>query len=270
MKSSANNQHEDTSQTVNKSLLLFFFVFSYRSVIVNALIKLIEAFFLDIYLQFKLCYIIAISKNILLLLLSAGTGGSNVAAGGQSSTRQEVGSVVFNSSIYQPSAYGGNGGYGGSHQDAKCHPRGKSLGGRGGGIIHLKAKSMIQIDGKISANGLPSHGPRSGGGAGGSIYIKTKYLRGTGMISANGGAVKVGYTNCGGGGGGAGLIGIEFSNNSYTGSTSAHGGAGGFECGGAGITLWQNMSNSSNPVVSIFLQSFDKLPVKKSTITFLL
>ena len=193
-----------------------------------------------------------ISLNFFLLLLLAGTGGSNVAAGGQSSTNQEVGSIVFNGSIYQPRDYGGNGGYSGSNQDAKCYPRGKTLGGRGGGIIHLKAKSVIQIDGEISVNGLPSQGPRSGGGAGGSIYIKTKQLRGTGSILANGGAVRAGQTNCGGGGGGAGLIGIEFANKSFTGTTSAHGGAGGFECGGAGIILWRNMANFSNPEVSTF------------------
>ena len=81
----------------------------------------------------------------------------------------------------------------------------------GGGAIELDVFSDINVNGSISANGLgtrPSSSP--GAGSGGSIYIKTKNIEGSGYITANGGDdVRYGET------GGGGRIAIYYASSSF-------------------------------------------------------
>ncbi|KAH3816412.1 hypothetical protein DPMN_117928 [Dreissena polymorpha] len=56
-----------------------------------------------------------------------------------------------------------------------------SAGGCGGGILILNASSIVKVDGTLSANGQ-NGGANSGGGAGGSIYIVSDELDGSGTI----------------------------------------------------------------------------------------
>jgi hypothetical protein len=88
-------------------------------------------------------------------------------------------------SITQPEMPG-SGGYsgGGSH---------------GGGVIKISASAMT-VDGKISANGLLAN--QTGGGAGGSLWLDTNTLGGSGAISANGGNFATVNIDVGFGGGG--------------------------------------------------------------------
>ncbi len=76
----------------------------------------------------------------------------------------------------------------------------------GGGLVHVTASDRIVIDGTVSANGA-DHDNRSGGGAGGGIYLSSKTFRGTGSVTAQGG---IGGTSNGGGGGG-GRIAIHYN-----------------------------------------------------------
>ena len=71
-------------------------------------------------------------------------------------------------------------------------------GGRGAGLIRLKATNTIHIDGELSANaedGITVLGQVSGGGSGGSISIETDRLTGFGLIQAGGGRGSFGDTN---------------------------------------------------------------------------
>ncbi len=110
--------------------------------------------------------------------------------------------------------YGGRGGgptssvYGLTYGDsnAPVHPGssggtymyyGPTLGG--GGVVRIEAE-RVELNGLISANGYPAWNGESGGSAGGSIFIKVRYLYGIGgALLAKGGN---GYlsTGCGGGG----------------------------------------------------------------------
>jgi len=77
-----------------------------------------------------------------------------------------------------------------------------SPGGDGGGWVNIQAGTVV-LDGLISANGSPGGGWSAGSGSGGSIWIRTSLLDGTGTIQANGGAGEVG--------GGGGRIAIRYS-----------------------------------------------------------
>jgi hypothetical protein len=118
-------------------------------------------------------------------------------------------------------------------------------GGSGGGAVHLTVTGTLEVDGRISARGLPGGGPSAGGGSGGSIYLTVGSLAGAGAISANGGAgIALG------GGGSGGRIAISYTGaNTFSGLMSAYGG-GGYGVGGAG-TIY-----TSAGVVSLVLSSF--------------
>ena len=77
-----------------------------------------------------------------------------------------------------------------------CGPNSR-VGGNGGGLVAIEASELVEVNGRIAANGQDgSRDCQPGGGSGGSVNIKTSLLRGTGTITANGGGVEVG----GGGG----------------------------------------------------------------------
>jgi hypothetical protein len=118
-------------------------------------------------------------------------------------------------------------------------------GGSGGGVLRVNVLGTLQLDGRITANGLAPAGTNSGGGSGGSIWISAGILSGTGLVSANGAA----GTAPGGGGGGGGRIAATYGTNTFTGKMSAFGG-GGFATGGAGtIYLFGNNQKTIQVIV---------------------
>jgi hypothetical protein len=138
--------------------------------------------------------------NVNFLGYTSGTGpGSGVASatyGGGGAGHGGTGGTATNGGaggvIYGAAAEPGNLGSGGG-------PGYLSRGGTGGGIIRLSVGGLLQLDGALTANGGPGlDNGYGGGGSGGSIYVTTDILTGTGVVSANGGASTFG----GGGGGG--------------------------------------------------------------------
>ncbi len=117
---------------------------------------------------------------------------------------------------------------GGSGGGAGQGTTGYNEGGAGGGLITFAVFGTLVNDGLISANGLSGIGQSSGGGSGGGVGLRLGILKGSGVISANGGA-----GNGLGGGGSGGMISLLVSSNLFAGTISAFGGAG-YVGGGAG------------------------------------
>ena len=107
------------------------------------------------------------------------------------------------------------------------HPHGN--GGDGGGVIELGVAEALKMNGRIVADGGDATGPWAGnvgGGAGGSIFIRTARLTGAGSIRADGGR---GGTQNGGGGGG-GRIALHVTDASaFAGTVSADRGTGAYD-----------------------------------------
>jgi YD repeat-containing protein len=105
-------------------------------------------------------------------------------------------------------------------------------GGAGGGAIHLMVAGTLTLNGQITANGTNGTCAHAGGGSGGSIYIQTDTLSGSGSMHADGGA----GVNVGGGGAG-GRIAVYYSTSSATVQYSVLGGTGAL-AGGEGTTYF--------------------------------
>ena len=149
-----------------------------------------------------------------------------------------------NDSAVTPTAEGSGGG--GS-------PSVGGVGGAGGGAIRLIVSGTLQLDGQISANGVNGSG-YGGGGAGGSIWVTTGGLSGTGSFTANGGGGTSGG-NGGGGAGGGGRIAVYYDTSSFAGALTAAAGAPGVLYSGAGaagtvvtaLDLLVSSTNDSGP-----------------------
>jgi len=121
--------------------------------------------------------------------------GSGDAHGGYSAN----GGGVPYGDIYEPTTLGssGNNSYLGET-------------GAGGGAVKLFVQGKLQIDGTLSANGSAGSGSRYDSGAGGSLWIDTATLAGSGIIQANG-------ANGGGsaptGGGSGGRVAVYYTTN---------------------------------------------------------
>ena len=157
----------------------------------------------------------------------SGGGGGYGGPGGAS--RFGIAGGVSYGSMTQPSYPGSPGGNGYGSIPTN------SAGGAGGGALELTVTGPLQVDGRLSANGITGPGQGSGGGAGGSLWLTASNLAGAGIISANGGAGDLPY----GGGGGGGRIAIYCATNLFSGPISAHGGAGAFY-GAAGTVYLQS------------------------------
>ena len=147
------------------------------------------------------------------------TGGGGAGYGGKGGNGNVSGGGTYGS-ITEPLDLGSGGGrtYGGT------------LGGAGGGLIHLTVGGTLTVDGSLTSDGNNGNTSGSGtwrmsggGGSGGSLYITAGTIAGSGVISANGG--RAGHTDLGGGGGG-GRIALYFDTYTFTGSISVDGGAG--------------------------------------------
>ncbi|KAH9321004.1 hypothetical protein KI387_015643, partial [Taxus chinensis] len=117
------------------------------------------------------------------------------------------GDVYAWSSLERPWSFGSRGGTNSSD---------KNLGGGGGGRIIIIAKSIIDVNGTISAEG-GNAGFKGGGGSGGSIIIRSPKLKGTGSVSASGG---IGLA-----GGGGGRIAIDCYSKQDSLKIMVHGGS---------------------------------------------
>ncbi|HVV73827.1 MAG TPA: hypothetical protein VHI52_20350, partial [Verrucomicrobiae bacterium] len=116
-------------------------------------------------------------------------------------------------------------------------------GGLGGGAIRLIISGTLELEGALSAQGMPGAIPGAGGGSGGSIWLTVGTLTGSGSIAANGGSGN-GY----GGGGGGGRIALEYGLNSFAGTVTAFGGSGS-SSGGAGTIYLKPKSQASGQVL---------------------
>ena len=90
-----------------------------------------------------------------------------------------------------PGSAAGWNGYGG--------PQGHTIGGNGGGVIHLLAGGAIRVDGLLAADGGAGAYYNGGGGSGGSLWVAAPRVGGSGRLSARGGSA---HRDEGGGGGG--------------------------------------------------------------------
>ncbi|MGH7274129.1 MAG: hypothetical protein ACREIQ_06725, partial [Nitrospiria bacterium] len=118
----------------------------------------------------------------------------------------------------------------------------KVFGGVGGGDLRLEVIGTLTLDGVISSSGqsvtaVANFG--AGGGSGGSIYVTTGSLKGSGSFVAAGGAgggcSGSSITRFSGGGGAGGRIGVNLSGlSSFSGGFNAAGGQAGSQGSGCG------------------------------------
>ena len=131
-----------------------------------------------------------------------------------------------------PSSEDYGGGYGGlgsksegipygsltSPLDSGSGGEGTNEGAYGAGVIHLNISDTLTVDGIISANG--SSASSVGAGAGGSVYLITNKLEGSGNISARGGFAPSASKGAGAGG----RIALYYKTDDLTGDVDASGG----------------------------------------------
>ena len=151
-------------------------------------------------------------------------GGGHGGLGGAASVTNATGGSTYD--IQAAPTIVGSGGGGISES---------SFGGAGGGALQLTVAGNLQVEGRITANGVNGTGIAGGGGSGGSIYVNAGTFAGSGVIIANGGNGADSF----GGGGGGGRIAIAAGTNFFAGNISAFGG-GGASWGGAGTIFLQS------------------------------
>lgn len=133
----------------------------------------------------------------------AGHGGT----GGQGYNENKAG-VAFDSFL-APTEFGKNGG----------HSSFPHLGGLGAGRLKLEVLHFLTVDGTLSADGGDWRSVRAGGGSGGSVWLETHTIDGTGYIQALGGAGYHGNVAEGGGGGAGGRIALYYVKNNFLGKS---------------------------------------------------
>jgi PKD repeat protein len=124
-------------------------------------------------------------------------------------------------------------------------------GGAGGGAIHLSVREMLTLDGTLSADGESctlSFSGACGGGAGGSLWIETGMITGTGILRANGGGGASGFCwpySCDSGGGGGGRVAL-YVGDAFAGRIEAH---------GAGDNYWDVPKTTRGGPGTIYLEN---------------
>jgi hypothetical protein len=155
-----------------------------------------------------------------------GTPGTSGAGAGHGGIGGGSGGGAYDD-VYQPVELGSGGGGG-------CG----LAGGAGGGAIQLDVTNGLVLNGLFTANGLVGIGADycggTGGGSGGSIWIKAGEMSGSGVIQANGGNGGAGGYGYGGAGGRV-AIDVPESSNTFNGTVTAYGGS---RQGGAGTMYW--------------------------------
>ncbi len=156
-------------------------------------------------------------------LMTNGYSGSGAGYGGAGGASQggTPGGTVYGSA-QEPVDWGSRGGLSPAYTNF-C---------QGGGAIRLRVSGPFTLNGRLTANGNPAMVEGAGGGSGGSVWVTTGQIEGSGLITAGGGA---GDPNEGGGGGG-GRIALYWLTNDFVGSIAAPGGPGAFP-GSAGTVF---------------------------------
>ena len=175
---------------------------------------------------------------------SAGPGGapSGSSAGGSYGGLGGVGdSNVSPAGIYGSTTAPTDLGSGGSTRCCGTTP------GAGGGALTFNVSGSFTNNGTVSANGGDVVGYQAGGGSGGSVYVRTAALDGSGVFTANGG---VG----GEAGGGGGRVAIYYNapSSTFTGfvASTATGGACGVSTGSN--CRYATTSGGSNGTAAFF------------------
>lgn len=175
-------------------------------------------------------------------------GGGGAGHGGRGS---EAYSAISGGSQYgvikHPVTYGSGGG---------SNTYYNYLGGSGGGRVKLVVAGTATVQGTIKTNGIsaPNGGSSrsGGGGSGGSIWIDTSVLTGTGSIQSNGGDNYSSSSYYGGGGAGGRIAIYTSSSNSFNDSQYvASGGRGYNNFYGAAGTIYVN----NNAVESLIVKN---------------
>lgn len=152
-----------------------------------------------------------------------GSGAGHGGDGGK--TDSSRGGLPYNS-VYSPHKFGSGGG------------NGQGVGGHGGGKLFWDVGQHLAIHGLIANRGLNGSGANSGGGSGGSIFIKATNMSGHGEIAVTGG-MGIGL----GGGGSGGRIAIHCRwRYKYGGKLLDHGGQGS-KYGGTAGTIYIEENN---------------------------
>ena len=94
--------------------------------------------------------------------VDSGSGAGFGGRGGRGYNSPVVGTAYGD--LYEPVRFGSSGG--------------GPVSGGGGGVIWFNVTSVIQVDGEVSANGVPGEGDSSGGGSGGSIWMHCYRMKG--------------------------------------------------------------------------------------------
>ncbi len=150
-------------------------------------------------------------------------GGSHGGDAGNGETGKTGGTHYGN--VLTPTTAGSGGGACGI---ANCN----SKGGRGGGIIFINVTDTFNLTGIITVDGEEGIGAgwdfAGGGGAGGSVWIDSGTLTGSGSIGANGGNGAT-WSSDGAGGGAGGRVAVYYNTNNgfSTTSSTVTGGSGG-------------------------------------------
>jgi hypothetical protein len=180
-----------------------------------------------------------LGSGLMSSLAFGGGGGANGGNGGNGQGNATNGGKAYNSPAYGNNSFFYSGSGGG------CNPLGQncSSSSSGGGIISLRSSTLVNLYGNLTSRGMNGTND-AGGGAGGSIVVLTQQFKGSGYISAIGGAGGKGKTP--GGGGGGGYIQLSSSGTNYDEFTFL--GYVNYTGGQAGITATSDTLPYSNPL----------------------
>jgi hypothetical protein len=143
---------------------------------------------------------------------SSGSGAGYGGAGGASASGTPGG--LSYGSAFHPIDRGSRGGISFAETNSNFS--------EGAGAVRLKVGGLMTLNGRMTANGNDGIYDRSGGGAGGSIWVSARQFAGTGFITANGGAGEPVQ----GGGGGGGRVAVYSRVNNFHGPVVAYGAEG--------------------------------------------
>jgi hypothetical protein len=115
----------------------------------------------------------------------------------------------------------------------------------GGGAVRLDVTGTTTVDGLIAADGTNEYIQGNSGGSGGSIYLTTAWLAGSGTIRANGSAAWDINGYSGAGGGGRVSVNLTCSEDFGAVILQARGGSNGNNSGGAG-TVYRAMASQGS------------------------
>jgi hypothetical protein len=183
------------------------------------------------------------------------SGGGHGGSGGRGYTAIKAG--LAQGHVYEPVIFGSAGG-----SDSPSLGGINDRSGNGGGVLWMNVTNMLEIDGRVSANGAPAPAdrPHAGGGAGGSVWLHCNEFDGYGMISADGGDGGANVYKPGGGGAGGRVSMNYWTNNTAPGFRFTAIGGGGFEAGGAGTSFIYNHGEEHR---SLYVGNGGQMPINR-------